>query len=79
MTGTMISSIKPVEMMIRLRCCTATSPDGESSTALHPASNGRAAIQINPRSLGRDDMAIPRNVTVGSKRNTTLEAAKNLG
>lgn len=79
MTGTMMSSISTVDMMIRLRCCTATSPDGESSTALHPESSGRAPNKINPRSFGNDGMTTPQYVTVIVKRNSTLEAAKNLG
>jgi hypothetical protein len=77
MTGTMTISIKPVEMMIRLRCWTAISPEGDSSTALHPVSRDRSPISNIPRNLGKDGMTIPRDETVGRSCNTTPDGAEN--
>ena len=44
MTGTMISSIKTVDVMIRSRCWMATSPEGFITTRLQPLSSSRAGI-----------------------------------
>src|SRR5690606_37652819 len=53
-------------------------PDGDNNAASHPTSKGTRANRKNPCCLEKDGMAKPRHVTVGSKRNTTPDAEKNL-
>ncbi len=46
MTGTMTSSISAVDAMMRLRCWTATSPDGSMTTMPQPESSPETAMMV---------------------------------
>jgi hypothetical protein len=45
-TGTIIISIRIVDMTMRSRCWAAISPDGDTTTILHPASPRRSEARI---------------------------------
>src|SRR4051794_37727581 len=51
MTGTMIKSISTSDSKMRLRCCTATSPDGDRTVVPHPARMPERSRTANARSL----------------------------
>ncbi|PAV66179.1 hypothetical protein WR25_20983 [Diploscapter pachys] len=66
-TGTMISSIRPVDHRIRWACCRATSPAGFITTRSHPpkragARSARAAVRMRAaRKDGRVRIVIRAN------------------
>ena len=49
-TGRITSSINAVDAMMRLRSCTATSPEGSITTILHPASAPQLMSMVAARS-----------------------------